>query len=105
MLCYALLCYVMFCYAMLGYVMLFYVMLCNRIGGAMVRVFASSVVDCGFESRSGQTKNYKIGICSFSAKHTALRSMSKDWFARNLTNVSECSDMSIRGLFFSKLAL
>jgi hypothetical protein len=30
-------------------------------------------VDSGFETRSGQTKDYKIGICFFSAKHTTLR--------------------------------
>ena len=63
----------------------------------MVSVFASSVVDRGLEPRwSGQTKDYKIGICCFSAKHAALRSKSKDWWARN--NVSEWGDMSIRGL-------
>ena len=105
MLCFAMLCYVLLCYAMLGYVMLFSVMLCNHIGGVMVSVLASSVVDNGFESRSGQTKDYKIGICCFSAKHAVLRSLSKDWLVRNQINVSEWSDMSIRGLFFSKLAL
>jgi len=26
----------------------------------------------GFEPRSSQSKDYKIGICCFSAKHTAL---------------------------------
>jgi hypothetical protein len=31
--------------------------------------------------------------------------LSKDWLVRNQINVSEWSDMSIRGLFFSKLAL
>jgi hypothetical protein len=40
----------------------------------MVSTHTSSVVDRGFEPRSGQTKNYKIGICCFSAKHTALSS-------------------------------
>jgi len=30
-------------------------------------------------ARSGQTKNYKIGICCFSAKHAALRRKSQDW--------------------------
>ena len=35
----------------------------------MVSVLASSVIDRGFELRSGQTKDYKIGICCFSAKH------------------------------------
>ena len=39
----------------------------NRIGGIMVSVLTSSVVDHGFEPRSGQTKDYKIGICCFSA--------------------------------------
>ena len=68
------------------------------IGGVMVSVFASSAVDCGFKSRSGQTKDYKIGICCFSAKHTTLRSKSKDWLARNQDNLSECGDMSIREL-------
>ena len=29
-------------------------------------VLTSSAVDQGFESRSGQTKDYKIGICCFS---------------------------------------
>jgi hypothetical protein len=39
----------------------------------MVSVLASSAVDHGFQSQSGQTKDYKISICCFSAKHTALR--------------------------------
>ena len=72
----------------------------NCIGGLMVRVLSSSVVDRGFEPRSGQTKDYKIDICCFSAKHTALRSKSKDWLAQNQNNVSKWSDMSIRGLLF-----
>ena len=49
----------------------------------MVSVLASSAVDRGFEPRSGQTKDYKIGICCFSAKHAALMRKSKDWLARN----------------------
>ena len=64
----------------------------------MVTMFASSAVDCGFEPRSDQTKDYKIGICCFSAKRAALRWKSKDWLARNQDNVSEWSDMSIRWL-------
>jgi len=48
----------------------------------------------------GQTKDCKIGICCFSTKNAALRSKSKDWLARNQNNVSEWSDMSIRGLLF-----
>ena len=66
----------------------------------MVSVLASSVVDRGFKPRSGQTKDYKIGICCFSAKHAALRRKSKDWLARNQDNVSEWGDMSIHGLLF-----
>jgi len=48
----------------------------------------SSAVDRGFEPWLGQTKDYKIGICCFSAKHAALRRKSKDWLARNQNNVS-----------------
>ena len=44
--------------------------LLNHIGGVMVCMLTSSAVDHGFEPRSGQTKDYKIGICYFSAKHT-----------------------------------
>jgi hypothetical protein len=51
-------------------------------------------------SMSGQTKDYKIGICCFSAKHATLRRKSKDWLARNQNNVSEWSDMSTGGLLF-----
>jgi hypothetical protein len=39
----------------------------------MVSVLASSAVDRGFEPGSDQAKDYKIGICCFSAKHAALR--------------------------------
>jgi hypothetical protein len=66
----------------------------------MVSVLAPSALDRGFESRLGQTKDYKIGICCFSAKHAALCRKSKDWLARNQNNVSEWSDMSFRGLLF-----
>jgi len=66
----------------------------------MVIVLASSVIDRELESRSGQTKDFKIGICCFSAKHAALRRKNKDWLARNHDNVCEWSDMSIRGLLF-----
>jgi hypothetical protein len=62
----------------------------------MVRVLASNVVDRGFDPRSGQTKDYAIGICCFSAKQSALRSKSKDWLTRDQNNVSEWSDMPKR---------
>ena len=55
----------------------------------MVSVLASSAVDRGFEPRSGQSKDYKIGNCCFSAKHAALRRKNKDWLTRNQDNVSE----------------
>jgi hypothetical protein len=44
----------------------------------MVSVLASSAVDRGFQRRLGQTKDYKIGICCFFAKHAALMRKSKD---------------------------
>jgi hypothetical protein len=72
----------------------------NCIGGVMVSVLASSEVDRGFEPRSVQTKDYKISICCFTAKHASLRSKSKDSLAPNQNNVSEWSDRSIRGLLF-----
>jgi hypothetical protein len=52
----------------------------------MVNMLVSSVVDCGFEPRLGQTNDYKIGICCFSAKYTELRRKSKDWLSRNQNN-------------------
>jgi len=54
----------------------------------------------GFESWSGQTKDDKIHICCFSAKHEVLGRKREDWLARNQDNVSEWSDMSTRGLLF-----
>jgi hypothetical protein len=55
----------------------------------MVSVIALGALDCWFESRSRQTKDYKIGICCFSAKHAALSRKSKDGSARNQNNVSD----------------
>jgi hypothetical protein len=72
----------------------------NNIGGVMVSVLASRAVDRGLEPSLGQTKDYKIGICSFSAKHMALRIKSKDWLARNQANASEWGNMFICGLLF-----
>jgi hypothetical protein len=37
----------------------------------------SNAVGHAFDPRSGQTKDYKIGICCFSTKHVALRKKSK----------------------------
>jgi hypothetical protein len=58
----------------------------NRIGGIMVSMLASSAIDW-VRAPVGQTKDYKIGICYFSAKRTALRRKSKDWLAWNQNNV------------------
>ena len=66
----------------------------------MVSMLTLSLVDRGFEPRSGQNKNCEIAICCFSAKQAALRRKSKDWLAWNQYNVSEWSDMSTRGLLF-----
>ena len=52
----------------------------------MVSELTSSAVDRGLKPRSGQTKDYEIIICCFSAKHAALRRKSKYWFARNRNN-------------------
>ena len=68
----------------------------------MVRLLALSVLDCVFKPRPRQTKDYKIGICCFSAKHATLKKEreSKDCLARNQNNVSDWGDMSIHGLLF-----
>ena len=42
----------------------------NRIGGIMFSVFISSAVDCDFEPRSDQTKEYRFGIGCLFAKYT-----------------------------------
>ena len=55
----------------------------------------------GNEPQRHQTKDYKIGICCFSAKHTTLRRKSKDGLARNQDNMTFMwGNMSIRGLLF-----
>jgi hypothetical protein len=54
-------------------------------------------------TNKGQTRDYKIIICCFSAKHAALRRKSKDWLAHNQNNVSGWSNMSTRGLLFLEL--
>jgi hypothetical protein len=72
----------------------------NCIDGIMVSKLASSAVDGGFKCQSDKTKDYEIGICCSSAKHTELRSKSKDWLARNRNNVSNWSDMYTRGVLF-----
>ena len=43
----------------------------------MVSVLATSEVDRRFEPLSGQTKDYDIGICCFTAMHAALKEKEK----------------------------
>jgi len=43
----------------------------------MVSVLTLSAVDGRFETWLDQSKDYKIGICCFSAKHAAIRSSSR----------------------------
>jgi hypothetical protein len=62
----------------------------HGISSAMVIVLSPGAMDRGFESGSGQTKDCKIYLCSFSAKHTALMS-------RETCLLADCS--------FSELAL
>ena len=58
----------------------------HHIGGVMVSVRLES-------GRSwvrvpiGLKKDYKMGMCCFSAKHETLRRKNKDWLARNQDNV------------------
>ena len=66
----------------------------------MVSILILSAVDRGFKPRSVKTKNYKICICCFFAKHAALRRKSKDCLGWNRDNVLEKGDMSIRRLLF-----
>ena len=47
----------------------------------MVSVLASSQYG---RSTGVMVKDYKIGMCCFSAKHAALRRKSKDWLERHV---------------------
>jgi hypothetical protein len=57
--------------------------------------FKEGVIDC-----TSETKDYKIGICCFSAKNAPLRRKSKDLMARNQNNGSEWGHISIHRLLF-----
>jgi hypothetical protein len=72
----------------------FNITITNRICGVMVSMFASNTVDHVFEPRSGQMKDFNIGICCFSAEDMTLSSKSKDRLAQNQDNVSEWCNMS-----------
>ena len=68
----------------------------NHSSGVMVTSLASLVVDREFED---QSKDYKIVICCFCAKHTSLSNKSKVWLVWNQSNVSEWNSMSSLELF------
>ena len=71
--------------------------LLDRIGVAMVSMFASTSIKRYFEPRSNLTKDFIIGICCFSVWHTILK---KTWLALRWLckdNMSEWSGMSSRG--------
>ena len=61
--------------------------------GVMVSMLVLSAVDRGFQPRSGQTKDYNIGICCFSASHSALRRKNKDWLGWNRDKYVKWCDM------------
>ena len=43
------------------------------ISRVIINVLTSSVLYLEYEHRSGEIKDYKIGICYFSSKHAALK--------------------------------
>jgi hypothetical protein len=65
----------------------------NYIGGVMVNVLASSVVDRGFETRPGQTKTTKLAFVVFplSTQHCRVRTRT-GWLRIKIC--PEWSDMS-----------
>jgi len=75
----------------------------NFIGGVIVSLLASSVVDRGFEPRSGRTKDYETGMFCFSAKHIALRRKT-GWLGIGILCPSGVIFLSA-DCFFNKLAL
>jgi hypothetical protein len=64
----------------------------------------SSAIDCGFESRSGQTKDYEIGMCCFSAKHALRRKSKTSWLGIRIMCSSGAPCLSA-DCCFSELAL
>ena len=60
-------------------------------------------LECGFENRSGQPNDNKIGICCFSDKFAAIRSKSSDLLTRNQNNVPKWSNVSTS--FLNELTL
>ena len=71
----------------------------NCIVGVMVGALAKRADDCVL-SPDRVTPDQEIGICCTSANDAALKRKSKDGLARNEDNVSNCGNLSIRGLLF-----
>lgn len=63
------------------------------LSGVMVSMLTLSAVYQGFVPQLGQTNNFKIDICYFSAKHAAFRSKSNDYLAHSRDDVSEQSNI------------
>jgi hypothetical protein len=55
----------------------------------MINRLASSEVESGLKPQSGQTIDYEIDNCCFSAKHAALRSKTNVRLTRNQNIVSK----------------
>ena len=66
-------------------------------------MLALSAVDCGFERRSGKTKDYEIGICCLSAKHKGERAKT-DWVEIRIMCLNGATCLSV-DCCFSELAL
>lgn len=71
---------------------------CN--GCVMVSMLAVSAVNRGFQPGRVKPKIKKSIFAASCAKHIALRGKNKDWLAQNWNNLSEWSEISIRGLLF-----
>jgi len=74
--------------------------MCYRIGVVLASILASGAGDEGYESQLGETNDYILGMCCFSANRAASREQSEYRLGRNQDNVSEWGAMSIRGLLF-----
>ena len=68
-------------------------------------VLTSIVVDRGFEPRSDQTKDHKIGIGCLSTKHASLSRKNKDWMAKIRKICQSEATCLIADCCFSELAL
>ena len=70
-------------------------------GFTVVSVLASSAVCRGLEPRSGQTKDYEIGMCCFSAKQKRTKT---GWFGIGIICTSGATCLPVK-CCFSQLAL